>query len=101
MIRPLSVVQTGAFRDWLLGLRDQRARDRILMRIRRVEVGNFGDCKTVGGRIQEMRIDYGPGYRLYFERRGDMIVVLLCGGDKGSQARDIARAAQLAREAWQ
>jgi putative addiction module killer protein len=100
-VTPIVVVQTEAFRTWLFALRDRAARDRIAMRIRRAELGNLGDHKPVGQGIYEMRVDYGPGYRIYFERRDGMIVVLLCGGDKGSQTRDIARATRLAKEAWQ
>lgn len=68
------------------------------MRIRRLSLGNPGDVKAVGGGVSEMRIDYGPGYRVYFVRRGDTVMILLCGGDKRSQDRDIARAQELARE---
>jgi putative addiction module killer protein len=81
-----------------LGLRDREARARITVRIRRLSLGNPGDVKPVGSGVSEMRIDYGPGYRVYFIRRGDTVVVLLCGGDKRTQDRDIARALELARE---
>jgi len=84
--------------DWFGRLRDGRAKARILVRIRRLSLGNPGDVKPVGGGVSEMRIDHGPGYRVYFVRRGDVIVVLLCGGDKRTQDRDIARALELARE---
>jgi len=94
----LEVRQTDVFADWFAGLRDREARARVTVRIRRLSLGNPGDVKPVGGGISEMRIDYGPGYRVYFIRRGDTVVVLLCGGDKRSQDRDIARALELAQE---
>lgn len=83
------------FRRWFSRLRDIRARARIQLRIDRLELGLFGDAKFFGG-IGELRVDYGPGYRIYFVRRAGSVVVLLCGGDKGSQDRDIARALKLA-----
>jgi putative addiction module killer protein len=94
----IEVRQTDVFADWFAGLRDREARARITVRIRRLSLGNPGDVKPVGGGVSEMRIDYGPGYRVYFVRRGDTVVVLLCGGDKRNQDRDIARALELARE---
>ncbi|WFR97426.1 type II toxin-antitoxin system RelE/ParE family toxin [Rhizobium tumorigenes] len=94
----IEVRQTAIFANWLDALRDAQARQRIVVRIRRLELGNPGDIKPVGEGVSEMRITHGPGYRLYFTRSGDMIVVLLCGGDKSSQARDIAIARQLAKE---
>jgi putative addiction module killer protein len=80
------------------GLRDARARGRIVMRIDRLADGNPGDVRPVGDGVSEMRIDYGPGYRVYFVRRGETLTVLLCGGDKATQARDIALANRLAGE---
>jgi len=77
---------------WFESLRDQRAKQRIGARIRRVESGNFGDSKTVGEGVVELRIDYGPGYRVYFGRDGNKAVILLIGGDKGTQTKDIATA---------
>ena len=94
----IEVRQTDVFIDWFAGLRDREARARITVRIRRLSLGNPGDVKPVGSGVSEMRIDYGPGYRVYFIRRGDMVVVLLCGGDKRNQDRDIARALELAQE---
>ena len=94
----IEVRQTDIFAAWFAGLRDHQARARIAVRIRRLSLGNPGDVKPVGSGVSEMRIDYGPGYRIYFTRRGDIVVVLLCGGDKRTQHRDITRALALARE---
>jgi putative addiction module killer protein len=94
----VEVRQTDVFTEWFAGLRDREARARITVRIRRLSLGNSGDVKPVGSGVSEMRIDYGPGYRVYFVGRGDTVVVLLCGGDKRHQDRDIARALELARE---
>ena len=93
----MDVRKTAEFARWLTSLRDLRARSRILVRIDRLELGNFGDAKFFKG-IGELRIDYGPGYRVYFVRRGDMIVVLLCGGEKSSQPADIRKAVAMAKE---
>jgi putative addiction module killer protein len=84
------------FTQWLRGLRDGTTRNRIRQRIARVRLGNFGDTRSVGDGVYELRIHFGPGYRVYFGRCGDEVVILLCGGDKGSQDRDIERA----REYW-
>ncbi len=92
------VRQTEIFVRWLARLRDDRARTRIQARIDRLEVGNPGDVKPVGGGVSEMRIDYGPGYRVYFLRRGEALVILLAGGDKRTQDQDIAMAIKLARD---
>ena len=94
----MEVRQTELFARWFAGLRDSRARMRITARIRRFSLGNPGDVKPVGGGVSEMRIDYGPGYRIYFVQRGETLVILLAGGDKSTQDRDIARACQLAGE---
>jgi len=89
---------TQEFQDWLDALRDRRAQVRIVARLRLAEAGSLGDWKGVGGEISEMRIDHGPGYRLYFTRRGRLLIVMLAGGDKASQARDIQRAKRLLGE---
>lgn len=94
----VDVVSTPTFVAWLEALADITARSRITKRIARFEVGLFGDAKSVGGGVSEMRVDHGPGYRVYFTRRGAEVVILLCGGDKGSQARDIARAQSMVLE---
>ena len=96
--RVIEVRQTAIFVKWLDALRDAQARQRIVVGIRRLELGNPGDIKPVGEGVSEMRISHGPGYRLYFTRSGETIVILLCGGDKSSQARNIAIARQLAKE---
>lgn len=91
------VTYTEAFEGWLRGLRDLRAAMKITARIRRVELGNFGDSKSVGSGVSELRVDAGKGYRVYFTVR-NKTVLLLCGGDKSSQAKDIRRAHQILRE---
>ena len=88
----IEVRQTEIFAQWFAGLRDSRARMRINARIRRLSLGNPGDVKPVGEGVSEMRTDYGPGYRVYFIRRGEALIVLLVGGDKRTQERDIATA---------
>jgi putative addiction module killer protein len=94
----ITVVQTEQFSGWLLGLKDGRARARIVDRIERAAGGNLGDVGPVGEGVSEMRIHYGPGYRVYLALRGKALIVLLCGGDKGSQKRDIRQARQIAKE---
>jgi putative addiction module killer protein len=94
----IEVRQTEVFADWLRALRDRRAAARIAERLRRLALGNPGDVKPVGEGLSELRVDYGPGYRVYFIRRGESLVVVLCGGDKADQDRDIARAKALATE---
>jgi putative addiction module killer protein len=91
------VRQTAVFQDWLKGLKDTEAARRIASRVVRLEAGLLGDAKFFEG-IGELRVDYGPGYRVYFVRRGNEIVILLCGGDKRSQSRDIERAKVMAKE---
>lgn len=93
-----NVMMTDEFAAWLAALRDDRAKARIAARIQRLAFGNPGDVKPVGGGIVEMRIDYGPGYRVYYVARGKVLVVILCGGDKSTQKRDIARAKAIALE---
>lgn len=92
----IEVRETEAYANWFDSLRDTQARARILIRIRRLSLGNPGDVKPVGSGVSEMRIDYGPGYRIYFVRRGDTLAILLAGGDKRTQSRDIAAAIDLA-----
>lgn len=92
------VRRTAEFIAWLTALRDVQARARITKRIDRLAEGNFGDAKSVGDGVSELRFDFGPGYRVYYTLRGNVVVILLCGGDKSSQARDIARAKIMARE---
>lgn len=84
--------QTDDFAEWLTGLADDRVVARIAARIDRMSLGHMGDVKAVGDGVSEARIDYGPGYRLYFTLRGRELIILLCGGDKSSQRRDIAKA---------
>ena len=90
--------QTEVFERWHAGLRDLRARIAIARRIERLAAGNPGDTKPVGGRVFELRIDAGPGYRVYYTRRHAVLVILLCGGDKSSQKSDIRQAQALAAE---
>ncbi len=92
----VEVRQTEEFSGWLHGLKDANAIARIVARIRRMELGNPGDAKSVGKGVMEMRIAYGPGYRVYYAHRGVAIVILLCGGDKCTQRQDIKRAQALA-----
>lgn len=91
-------VQTCTFADWFTCLRDAQARARINARLRRAELGNFGDCEPVGEGVSEMRIHYGPGYRVYFVQQSYEIFILLVGGDKSTQSRDIKTALVLARK---
>jgi putative addiction module killer protein len=88
----LQVIRTERYASWARSLRDDRAAARIAIRIDRLAIGNAGDVKSVGGGVGEMRIDYGPGYRIYFARHGSKLIVLLCGGTKKSQPADIAEA---------
>ena len=92
------IEQTETFRKWIQNLKDIRAKARIRARIERAGLGNFGDWSSEGGEVKAMRIDYGPGYRLYYTIRGNRIVILLCGGDKRTQKADIEQAHTLARE---
>lgn len=90
--------QTGTFAKWEAHLRDKRARTVIAMRLARLAHGLAGDVEPVGEGVSELRIHYGPGYRIYFQQRGAVLIVLLCGGDKKTQARDITIAKKLAKE---
>ncbi|MBM3581017.1 MAG: type II toxin-antitoxin system RelE/ParE family toxin [Alphaproteobacteria bacterium] len=94
----IEVRQTTLFSKWMAGLRDGRARAKIAARIDRLALGNQGDVAPVGEGISELRIHYGPGYRVYFVRRGKVLIVLLCGGDKSTQSRDIKAAKILAAQ---
>ena len=91
------IIETENYSEWFGGLRDDRAQNRIALRLRRISLGNLGDFKHVGDGVNELRIDYGPGYRVYFIRQGAKLIMLLAGGDKSTQDRDIARARALAR----
>ncbi len=93
----IEVRQTETFRDWFRDLRDRQARARVQVRIDRLSLGNPGDVRPVGQGVSELRIDYGPGYRVYFVQRGEALIVLLAGGDKSNQTQDIAAALRLAR----
>ena len=93
----IEIRKTEIFAKWIDGLRDLRARARILVRIERLADGNPGDVRPVGEGISEMRIDYGPGYRVYYKKQGSKLVILLAGGDKRSQSRDIKNALNLAK----
>ena len=94
----IEVRQTDLFANWLRKLRDEQARARIQIRIRRLSLENFGDVKPVGEGLSELRIDYGPGYRVYFQQIGNVVVLLLIGGTKKTQEADIAKAKKLAKE---
>jgi putative addiction module killer protein len=93
----IEIRKTEAFVQWLDGLRDIKGRSRVLARIERLASGNPGDVKPVGEGVSELRIDYGPGYRVYFVKQGQTVIVLLAGGDKSTQAKDIRTAKRLAR----
>jgi len=93
----VDIKKTDVYARWLDDLRDIRARARVLARVERLAAGNPGDVKSIGEGVSEMRIDYGPGYRVYFTRRGNEIVILLAGGDKSTQNADIKTAQELAR----
>ena len=94
----VEIIESASFKRWVRGLRDRRAVARINARLRNVSMGNFGDTRPVGDGISEMRVHCGPGYRLYFIHEDACVIVLLCGGDKGSQPRDIARAKEIAKD---
>jgi putative addiction module killer protein len=92
------VLKSATFETWFVGLRDHQARARINARIRRLSLGNPGDVKPAGSGVSELRIDYGPGYRVYYLQRGTILVILLCGGDKRTQDADIKRAITIAKD---
>jgi len=94
----IDVRKTEEFDDWLLALRDHKAMAKIVARVERLALGNPGDVKPVGQGISEMRIRYGPGYRVYYTQTGKEVVLLLCGGDKATQDKDIKRAREIAAE---
>ena len=94
----LEIRQTSTYADWFSNLRDRAAQTRVDIRIRRLSLGNPGDVKPIGEGVSELRVDYVPGYRVYFIKRAELYVVLLAGGDKSSQANDVAKAKALARE---
>ncbi len=93
-----TVRQTQEFQDWLDDLKDKKAQLRIVARLRQAEAGNLGDWKPVGNEVSEMRVDFGPGYRLYFTKRQNILVVMLAGGDKSTQARDVKRAQKILQQ---
>jgi putative addiction module killer protein len=94
----IEVRQTAVFSSWMFKLRDRKARAKIAIRIDRLIAGNVGDAQSVGNGVSELRIHYGPGYRVYFTRRRQTLVILLCGGDKSTQAKDIKTAKMLAAD---
>ena len=94
----VDVVRSSTFDRWLRKLKDRRAAARVLVRVQRLAAGNPGDVKPVGGGISELRIDYGPGYRVYYLHEGDRLILLLCGGDKSSQSADISTAHEIAQQ---
>lgn len=94
----IELINSDAFDEWLDGLRDERAKARIAQRLVRLASGNPGDVKPVGEGISELRIDYGPGYRVYYMQHGAELIILLCGGDKSTQDRDIRKAKEIASD---
>jgi putative addiction module killer protein len=94
----IEIRQTEYYRNWFDKLKDRNARVRINIRLRRLSLGNLGDVKSVGEGVSELRIDYGPGYRIYFTRKGSLLIILLAGGDKASQTADIEKAKKLVHE---
>ncbi|OYV51482.1 MAG: hypothetical protein B7X10_00695 [Burkholderiales bacterium 21-58-4] len=94
----LDILKSATFETWINGLQDQQAGARINARIRRLSLGNPGDVKPAGAGVSEMRIAYGPGYRVYYVQRGAALILLLCGGDKNTQSADIKRAIEIAKD---
>lgn len=97
----VEICTTIVFDSWFKRLRDRQAHAKIMNRIDRVRHGNFGDIRPVGEGVSELRIDYGPGYRVYFIQKGAVLVLLLCGGDKRTQDKDIVAAKKMAKTAWE
>ncbi|MDR3123228.1 MAG: type II toxin-antitoxin system RelE/ParE family toxin [Treponema sp.] len=93
----ITIRETEQFKTWIRGLKDRVTQAIINARIRRISGGHFGDSKPVGGGVSELRVDYGPGFRVYFTQRGQEIIILLCGGDKSTQSGDIKAAKQIAQ----
>lgn len=93
----IEICETDTYKKWFDSLRDKRAKARIDVRIKRISLGNFGDVEPVGNGVSEIKIDYGGGYRVYFVKQGNIIVILLCGGDKSTQSKDIQKAHELAQ----
>jgi putative addiction module killer protein len=93
----LQILKSGIFDTWFIALKDRRAKARIAARIDRLALGNAGDVRPVGSGVSELRVDHGPGYRVYFQQRGPVVVILLCGGDKRTQSVDITQAIELAK----
>jgi putative addiction module killer protein len=93
----MEIKQTEQYSNWFRSLKDRSARLRIDIRLRRLSLGNLGDVKPVGGGISELRVNYGPGYRIYFTRRNNELILILVGGDKSSQQKDIAKAKEIAK----
>lgn len=94
----IEILQTNEFSDWIRNLRDKTARFRIIVQIDKLKLGNFNNTKALGGSLFEQKVDYGPGYRVYFLKKGQNIVILLCGGDKSTQQKDITKAQIMAKE---
>jgi putative addiction module killer protein len=94
----IEILKTVDFVVWIDNLKDRRATARILVRLDRLRIGNFGDFKNLGDGLSELRVSYGPGYRVYYSHRSDKIILLLIGGDKGSQSRDITKAKQILKQ---
>lgn len=89
------ILKTDVFEKWFTKLRDSKGKSKILTRLKRIELGNLGDCKSLGGSLSELRIDFGPGYRVYVCKKEKVVIVLLCGGDKSTQQADIQKARQI------
>jgi putative addiction module killer protein len=97
-LTPIRIVRSETFDRWMKGLKDKRGAARIQLRLDRLAYGNPGDAKPVGSGVSELRVDVGPGYRVYYQQHGDVLIVLLCGGDKSTQKKDIEKAHEIAKE---